>query len=108
MRRNSGMMAMFLCAVLFGSLLAMQALCILDQLFAYLQVVLSYWPVPGGLCQCMRENEDIVVCMAFRCNFFSPNGTCFCCTGTGRKEYCFLTYTECRATCDFCKPPKFT
>ncbi|KAF8724196.1 hypothetical protein HU200_021215 [Digitaria exilis] len=45
-------------------------------------------------------------CLHYRCDYFTPNGVCFCCSGTPRKEYCFLTHDECFKTCGACKPPK--
>ncbi|CAL4966024.1 unnamed protein product [Urochloa decumbens] len=89
MRRNGGMMAIFLCAVL---LLSMQAQCRPQLLGNSTELY-------------QKKNGDFVLCMEFKCNYFSPNGDCFCCTGTSRKEYCFLTYSDCRAGCALCKPP---
>ncbi|CAL4966022.1 unnamed protein product [Urochloa decumbens] len=84
------MTVIFLCAVL---LLSMQAQC-RPQLLA------------NSTALYQRKNEDLQVCGQFKCDYFSPNGDCFCCTGPSPKEDCFLTYSECLAACALCKHTK--
>lgn len=69
-----------------------------------MQVVLSNADANSTAFYGDRKNEDLVICVEYKCNYFTPNGLCFYCMDPRRKEYCFLTYSACRATCDLCKP----